>query len=100
VAVRGELPSPINPPSGCRFRTRCPLAQDKCAEIVPPLRRFGDEHFAACHFPLQKPLEGESATAEDSRAAKQAGQTITAEDEKIPVEASTVDVDESAPEAV
>jgi peptide/nickel transport system ATP-binding protein len=55
VPVRGELPSPINPPSGCRFRTRCPLAQDTCAEIVPELRSFGDEHVAACHFPLQAP---------------------------------------------
>jgi oligopeptide/dipeptide ABC transporter ATP-binding protein len=97
VGVRGELPSPINPPSGCRFRTRCPLAQEKCAEVVPPLRRFGDEHFAACHFPLQKPLEGERSTAEDSRAAQKAGQTITAEDEKIPVEASSVDPSELGP---
>jgi peptide/nickel transport system ATP-binding protein len=56
VAVRGELPSPVNPPSGCRFRTRCPRAQDVCAEVVPPLRRFGDQHLAACHFPMQPPL--------------------------------------------
>ena len=88
VGVRGELPSPINPPSGCRFRTRCPLAQEKCAEIVPPLRRFGDEHLAACHFPLQPPLEGDRATADDSRAATRAGQTITAEGGRTPVEAS------------
>jgi peptide/nickel transport system ATP-binding protein len=70
VAVRGELPSPINPPSGCRFRTRCPLAQDKCAEILPELRVFGDEHRAACHFPLQTPLEGDRATAADSTGAE------------------------------
>jgi peptide/nickel transport system ATP-binding protein len=57
VAVRGELPSALNPPSGCRFRTRCPLAQDVCAEIEPPLRSFGGEHRAACHFPLQEPVE-------------------------------------------
>ncbi len=95
VGVRGELPSPVNPPSGCRFRTRCPLAQDKCAEVVPDLRRFGDDHFAACHFPLQPPLEGEDATAEDSRAATQAGKTITAEGQTIPVEASTVDAGQS-----
>jgi oligopeptide/dipeptide ABC transporter ATP-binding protein len=57
VAVRGELPSAIDPPSGCRFRTRCPLAQDVCAEIEPPLRSFGGAHRAACHFPLQEPVE-------------------------------------------
>jgi peptide/nickel transport system ATP-binding protein len=57
VPVRGELPSPIDPPSGCRFRTRCPLAQDICAEVEPPLRSFGGEHRAACHFPLQQPAE-------------------------------------------
>jgi oligopeptide/dipeptide ABC transporter ATP-binding protein len=51
-SVRGELPSAVTPPSGCRFRTRCPLATDLCAEAEPSLRVFGPGHVAACHFPL------------------------------------------------
>jgi peptide/nickel transport system ATP-binding protein len=58
--IRGELPSAINPPSGCRFRTRCPLAQEICAEAEPLLRPFSKNgHMAACHFPLQTPLTAE-----------------------------------------
>jgi len=54
--VRGELPSAVAPPSGCRFRTRCPRAADLCAEAEPPLRPFTTNgHLAACHFPLREP---------------------------------------------
>jgi peptide/nickel transport system ATP-binding protein len=59
VGIRGELPSPVNPPSGCRFRSRCPKAQDLCAEQEPPLRSFGPGHVAACHFPLIDPVSDE-----------------------------------------
>jgi oligopeptide/dipeptide ABC transporter ATP-binding protein len=55
AAIKGELPSPVNPPSGCRFRTRCQFAQERCAAEEPPLRSFGPGHLAACHFPLQTP---------------------------------------------
>jgi peptide/nickel transport system ATP-binding protein len=55
AAIRGELPSPVNPPSGCRFRTRCQYAQEICAAEEPKLRSFGPGHVAACHFPLQTP---------------------------------------------
>jgi peptide/nickel transport system ATP-binding protein len=54
--VAGELPSNIHPPSGRRFRTRCPLVEDLCAEQEPPLRPFtASGHLAACHFPLRQP---------------------------------------------
>jgi oligopeptide/dipeptide ABC transporter ATP-binding protein len=57
IAITGELPSSRNPPSGCRFRTRCPRAQDLCAAEEPLLRSFGPRHVAACHFPLQEAVE-------------------------------------------
>jgi oligopeptide transport system ATP-binding protein len=50
IVLTGDIPSPVNPPPGCRFHTRCPLAFDRCKTEVPPLREYAPGHFAACHW--------------------------------------------------
>jgi len=59
--LAGELPSPADPPSGCVFRTRCPMADDLCAREAPYLRRVGERSHAACHY-VQG---GEAGTADE-----------------------------------
>ena len=55
--LRGDLPSPIDPPAGCRFHTRCERATDVCSRVEPQMAPVGDGHYVACHHPLITPVE-------------------------------------------
>ena len=54
IVLKGDIPSPANPPSGCRFHTRCPYATERCRTEVPAYREYGKGHFAACHLVEEK----------------------------------------------
>jgi oligopeptide/dipeptide ABC transporter ATP-binding protein len=77
VVVGGEPPSPIDPPSGCRFHTRCPYATEVCREVEPPLTEYPGGHMAACHHPL-------NVTEADLGAATRSELSPTTAGEELP----------------
>jgi oligopeptide transport system ATP-binding protein len=75
--IEGDLPSPADPPSGCVFRTRCPMADELCARETPHLRRVGEGSYAACHF-VQDPASGSPGPREGTVSRRRPAQSRSA----------------------
>jgi oligopeptide transport system ATP-binding protein len=70
VPLEGELPNPLDPPSGCVFRTRCPMADELCARETPHLRKVGEGSYAACHFVQDPSADGGEPTLREGTVSK------------------------------
>ncbi len=93
--IGGEPPNPINPPSGCRFHTRCPLATEVCVEVEPPLAEYPGGHLAACHHPLNVSSAEVSEATRSPLSPLSAGQLMPGSQE-----ASASDAQESREQQV
>jgi oligopeptide/dipeptide ABC transporter ATP-binding protein len=82
IVLEGDVPSPINPPSGCRFHPRCRYATQVCKELEPPLTDYGNGHLAACHHPLNV----DAATLAAATAAPQTPRS--ADEDALPGDSS------------
>jgi peptide/nickel transport system ATP-binding protein/oligopeptide transport system ATP-binding protein len=85
AAIQGDVPSPIDPPSGCRFHTRCPLKTDVCEKLSPPLETIGSAHSVACHrwrdvrpMPATQPVADETSSARIRRLLASFGDAASA----------------------
>jgi oligopeptide transport system ATP-binding protein len=83
IVLEGDVPSPINPPSGCRFHPRCRYATDVCQQLEPPLVDYGNGHLAACHHPLNV----DQATLQQVEVAEQHS-PAAADDSALPKDTS------------
>jgi oligopeptide/dipeptide ABC transporter ATP-binding protein len=76
IVLEGEPPSPVDPPTGCRFHPRCPRATEICAEVEPPLAEYANGHLAACHHPLSVSAEEIAAATKSPASPLSAGDAL------------------------